>query len=144
MNVLRKIVKLLLIFLTMVLLWPVLPYSCRQVWIRNLRQQVLSCNSRELLGACRELIDNRDSFLHESVPSAMLSKNSVMLIPEGKQTLKNLPKVIGEMEPTRVIIESDHVYIRINMMLRFDIVGFSTNAHQFGREKVCDGLWLIY
>jgi len=53
-----------------------------------------------------------------------------------------VPASILKLNPTDVTISADQIQICVSRLPRLYVLGFSTNAAQYGAQRLIDGLWL--
>jgi hypothetical protein len=99
----------------------------RQRWKR-----ITQANHAAILEGCRQMMAAHQ---RRGIPAHTVSRHD----PAG---FGKVPPSILDLEPVDVLISADQIRICVFSLPRLYVIGFSTNATQYGAERLIDGLWL--
>lgn len=110
----------------------------------QIRQYIRSMDHPALLAECRSLIENRSALANDWADKrrADIPGDTIVLDSKVRPYGDEVPKTIRDLDPVYVAICNDYVFINMGTIPRNGILGFNTNAQQFGTAKLIDGLWL--
>jgi len=99
----------------------------RQQWKRITRT-----DHAAILEGCRRMMaDHRNS----GIPAHTVSRLDIA-------GFRKFPPPILALEPIDVLISADEIRICVSTLPRLYVIGFATNAAQYGAERLMDGLWI--
>ncbi len=107
----------------------------------NVREQIYVQDFSTILHACRELIDNRAMLADDWDHDRVVHKHAIVLTRKRRPYDVKIPKPIRDLNPYYIAVHNDHVFINMGTAPRNGILGFSTNATQYGTVQLVDGLW---
>lgn len=108
----------------------------------HIRQQILAQDFSCLLTGCRDLIEKRTVLVNDWADRKGESQGTIVLDSKIRPFGNEVPSVIRDLKPIYIAIENDRVFVNMSKIPRNAILGFATNAPQFGSVKLIDGLWL--
>ena len=117
------------------------------VWFFHLRrrtvERIRQGDHAALLSACRSLMENGHTFTNDPVVTWARSWQA-SVARDSEQYNRSMPPAIKDLTPKWVRITTNQVYLYFwDVPRRMCVRAFATNAHQFGTEKLVDGLWLV-
>jgi len=130
------------------LVWVLFVFTliCLALMVRRngfqVRQRILAQDYSSLLTGCRTLIENRNVFTNDWPDRGSIQKSMIVLDSKIRPFNNAIPRVIRDLEPVYIAIDKDRVFVNTGTIPRNAILGFDTNAQQFGSVKLIDGLWL--
>ena len=108
----------------------------------QVRQRILAQDFSCVLAGCRELIEKRTVFVNDWADRKEESQETIVLDSKIRPFGNDVPSVIRVLKPNYIAIDNDRVFVNMGTMPRNALLGFATNAPQFGSVKLIDGLWL--
>jgi hypothetical protein len=122
-----------------VILVPIGLFATHLGWIQYRLFRLRHADHALILTACREAIENRESYPNDKDKWGTLHEDDVLLL---RPLPDKLPKVIRDLKPHDVIIRPDYAMLNLSIpFCRICLLGFHPGAKQFGTFQYIDGLW---
>jgi hypothetical protein len=108
-------------------------------WAAVKRYQLSHSDHVRILLACREALENRNSYRNDKDKWVTAEENDVVLL---RPIPENFPEAIRQLHPRYVLIKKNCVIIRFTApFARICLLGFAPGARQYGTRRYIDGLW---